>query len=140
MPDDIDLFNRTLASLAASQGGVRRLFVRDLVVDARIGVYDFEKQGPQKVRIDVDLYLEDPANPTSDRLGDVLDYGYIWSGVHEIVKQGHINLQETLVERIMAHCLRPDCVIAARVSSSKPDAYDDCGGVGYEVFRMRQRG
>jgi dihydroneopterin aldolase len=58
-------------------------------------------------------------------------------GIIAIAASRHFELQETLVQEIMALCLGVPGAIAARVSSEKPDVYPDCRGVGYALFRMR---
>ncbi len=139
MPDDLDFVHRSVSEHLGDTGSIRRLFFRDLMVDARIGVYDSEKQGTQRVKIDVDLFLRTPIHQIEDHIDNVLDYNYVWNGIHDILAEGHVNLQETLVERILTHCLQPDLVMAARVSTTKLEAYGDCG-VGYELARVKQPG
>jgi len=53
---------------------------------------------------------------------------------------GHIHLQETLCDDVVAALLEHSNVRAARVSSMKPDVYPDCDGVGIEVFRKKDIG
>ena len=52
--------------------------------------------------------------------------------------QGHINLQETFCDDIVAVMLAHPKVLAARVTTAKPDVYPDCHSVGVEVFRIKQ--
>ena len=116
----------------------RRLFLRGLHVDANIGIHAFEKEGPQRLRIDVDLYVPLAlSTPQHDRIAEVLDYDFVRSTVRQRVAQGHINLQETLVDDLLRALLAHPAVLAARVASAKPDVYDDVDAVGVEVFRFR---
>jgi 7,8-dihydroneopterin aldolase/epimerase/oxygenase len=116
----------------------RRLFLSDYVVNINIGVHEFEKKGEQRVLINVDLYVPMAlSTPKADQLHEVLDYDFIRSSVQARVARGHIHLQETLADDVLALMLAHPQVRAARVSTAKPDVYPDCAAVGVEVFGMK---
>jgi dihydroneopterin aldolase len=119
----------------------RRLFLRDYEVWINIGVHDFEKKGEQRVLINVDLYVPLAlSTPAHDDLDEVLDYDFIRRTIAERVARGHIHLQETLVDEVLALMLAHPQVRAARVSTEKPDVYPDCDAVGVEVFGLKDTG
>ncbi len=116
----------------------RRLFLSDYEVWINIGVHDFEKKGEQRVIINVELYVPlAQSTPQADKLDEVLDYDFIRRSVMDRVKLGHIHLQETLVDDLLALMLAHPQVRAARVSTAKPDVYPDCAAVGVEVFGIK---
>jgi 7,8-dihydroneopterin aldolase/epimerase/oxygenase len=116
----------------------RRLFLRNYEINVNIGVHAFEKTGEQRVLINVDLYIPLAlSTPTADELGEVVDYDFIRSTVVQRVGRGHIHLQETLCDDVLALMLAHPKVRAARVSTEKPDVYPDCDSVGCEVFGMK---
>jgi 7,8-dihydroneopterin aldolase/epimerase/oxygenase len=116
----------------------RRLFLRDYEVWINIGVHDFEKRGEQRVLINVDLYVPLAlSTPTADELDEVVDYDFIRRSIALRVQQGHIHLQETLVDDVLRLMLAHPRVKAARVATEKPDVYPDCDAVGVEVFGMK---
>jgi dihydroneopterin aldolase len=116
----------------------RRLFLRDHEVRIHIGVHEFEKRGEQRVLINVDLYVPlAKSTPRADRLEEVVDYDFIRRTVLERVSRGHIQLQETLADDLLALLLAHPRVRAARVSTAKPDVYPDCAAVGVEVFGLK---
>jgi 7,8-dihydroneopterin aldolase/epimerase/oxygenase len=118
--------------------GCRRLFLRNYDILINIGVHDFEKKAEQHVIVNIDLYVPLSQNtPTNDKLSEVVDYDFMRETIKEIVSHGHIHLQETLCDEIMHKMLAHPLVVAARVSTEKPDVYPDCDGVGVEVFRMK---
>ena len=118
--------------------GCRRLFLQDYEVWINIGVHDFEKTGEQRVLINVDLFVPlAVSTPKEDKLSEVLDYDFIRRTVMERVSRGHIHLQETLADDLLALMLAHPHVRAARVSTAKPDVYPDCAAVGVEVFGMK---
>ncbi len=116
----------------------RRLFLSDYEVWINIGVHDFEKKGEQRVLINVDLYVPLAlSTPKADQLSEVLDYDFIRRTISERVSKGHIHLQETLCDDVLALMLAHPQVRAARVSTQKPDVYPDCASVGVEVFAIK---
>ena len=78
------------------------------------------------------------STPREDRLDEVLDYDFIRSTIAERVARGHIHLQETLADELLATLLAHPMVRAARVSTEKPDVYADCAAVGVEVFAIKE--
>jgi 7,8-dihydroneopterin aldolase/epimerase/oxygenase len=116
----------------------RRLFLRNYEVWVNIGVHDFEKKAEQRVLINVDLYVMlAETTPRADKLDEVVDYDFIRRTIAERVSKGHIHLQETLCDDVLAMMLQHPKVRAARVSTEKPDVYPGCESVGVEVFRVK---
>ena len=116
----------------------RRLFLRNYEVWINIGVHDFEKKGEQRVLINVDLYVPlAETRPQADELDEVVDYDFMRRTISEYVSRGHIHLQETLCDAVLARMLEHPKVKAARVSTEKPDVYPDCEAVGVEVFGLK---
>ena len=117
----------------------RRLFLRDHIVDMRIGAHDFEKSGTQRVVFNVELYVPFArSTPSRDRLDEVVNYDFVREVIARRVHSGHIELQETLCDELVAELLRHPGVQAVRLSTCKPDVYPDCAGVGVEVFRIKE--
>ncbi|MBM3516698.1 MAG: dihydroneopterin aldolase [Alphaproteobacteria bacterium] len=115
---------------------VRRVFVRDLVLGANIGVYNFEKRGAQPIRVNIELVVADTPIDDDD-VRSVVDYGRIVAAVHAIVGGGHINLVETLAERIAVSCLGDTRVHTARVRVEKLNVVPEARGVGVELERSQ---
>ena len=116
----------------------RRLFLRNYDVGINIGVHAFEKTGEQRVLINVDLYIPLAlSTPRADELDEVVDYDFIRRSIAARIARGHIHLQETLCDDVLALMLAHPKVRAARVSTEKPDVYPDCDSVGCEVFGLK---
>ncbi|MEP7057093.1 MAG: dihydroneopterin aldolase [Caldimonas sp.] len=117
----------------------RRLFLRDYEIRINIGVHAFEKTAEQRVVMNVDLYIPlAVSTPKTDALDEVVDYDFIRSTIAARVSRGHIHLQETLCDDVLALMLEHPRVRAARVSTAKPDVYADCASVGCEVFGLKE--
>jgi 7,8-dihydroneopterin aldolase/epimerase/oxygenase len=119
-----------------------RVIVRDLVLAARIGVWKREKLGDQRVRINVELLAARAGpllapEPRSGRRDRILRYDMVVAGIRRIVAEGHIDLCETLAERICELCLENKKVRSARVRVEKLDVYPDATSVGAELERNR---
>lgn len=118
----------------------RRLFLRNYEVQINIGVHAFEKTGEQRVLINVDLYVPLAlSTPKADELDEVVDYDFMRRSIAARISRGHIHLQETLCDDVLALMLTHPKVRAARVSTEKPDVYPDCESVGCEVFGMKEK-
>jgi 7,8-dihydroneopterin aldolase/epimerase/oxygenase len=131
-------------SYASAVEGLRHVFVRDMVLGARIGVHAHEQGAAQRVRINVDLAVDDPgatgAGPAvgADELGRVVDYQAVAAAVRGIVAAGHVRLVETLAERIAVACLDNVSVRKVRVTVEKLDVFGDAGSAGAAVERVRR--
>jgi dihydroneopterin aldolase len=78
------------------------------------------------------------STPRHDRIHEVVDYDFIRVTIRNRIDQGHINLQETLVDDIARTLLAHPAVRAVRVASEKPDVYADVDAVGVEVLRFKE--
>lgn len=118
---------------------LRRVFVHDLELMARVGVYEVERRYEQRIVVSVDLSVADDYDGVSDRLRDILDYETIVKDVRAIVEADHVHLLETLAERIARKSLSDARVQAVRVRIEKPDILPGCRSVGIEIERRRER-
>ncbi len=103
---------------------------------AHIGVYGHEQGKAQPVRINVDLAVEDVLE-VEDKLERVVDYGAIAGKIRAIIDAGHINLAETLAERIAQACFDDVRVKTARVRVEKLHALPGAESGGVEIERTR---
>lgn len=126
----------TSPRIADASQGLRHVFVRDMIITCLIGVYDHEHTTPQRVCINVDLGVSERQTVTGDRLAEVVCYEQITNRVRSIAQDGHVNLVETLAERIAAICLQDPRVRTARVRVEKLDVISDVAAVGVEIERI----
>jgi dihydroneopterin aldolase len=130
--------------IASSSRALRHVFLRDLVLSASIGVYPHEHAAPQRVRINIDLGVEDDGARALSRvrvgrddLSRVVDYEKVAATVRSIVAAGHIRLVETLAERIAEACLTDPRVHLARIRVEKLDIFADAASAGVEIERRQ---
>lgn len=126
------------SGIASASAGIRHVFVRDLVLEASIGVHDHEHKRRQRVRFNVDLEVADDAGH-EDRLENVVCYYRIVEGIRSLIESGHIALAETFAERIADQALSDRRVHAARVRVEKLDIVPEAASVGVEIERRKAR-
>ena len=114
----------------------RRFILKGLEIKASIGLYEYERAAPQRVVIDAELCLCPTAEPLNDQIESTLNYDTIRETILSIVTARHYDLQETLARKLFdALCLLDD-VQAVRVRTSKPDAYNDCETIAYQLSSL----
>lgn len=120
---------------ARAERAWRHVFLRDFDLDARIGVHPAEQDRPQRVRINLDLAVIEPAEVLNDDLAKVVCYEGMADKIREIVVSGHVGLVETLAERVAAMCLEDLRVRRVRVRVEKLGAIPGASGAGIEIER-----
>src|SRR5258707_5999230 len=79
--------------------GESRVFVRDLMMTAKIGLHQHERLAGQRIRVNLDLTVAD-SGPIDDDYDNVVCYGGLVTGLRQVVGAGHVNPAETLAGRI----------------------------------------
>ena len=115
---------------------VRRVFIRNLVLLARIGVHAHEEAGPQRVRVNIVLETEDQRGGP-DTLSAAVDYEALAVRLRLLVGQQHVRLVETLADRVADSCLEDRRVYKVSVRIEKLDVFHDAESAGVEIERQR---
>ena len=130
--------------LANAARFLRHVFIRDLMLSASIGVYQSEHEAPQRIRLTIDLAVDDEGGaPMSrqavgrDDLSRVVDYEAVANQARAIVAAGHVQLVETLAERIAEAILQDPRIRIARVRVEKLDVFADAASAGVEIERRQ---
>ena len=126
------------ARIANAGKALRHVFIRDFMVECLIGVYEHEKRSPQRVRINLDLAVDEGEHPIIDDILNVVSYETMANGILAIADEGHVNLVETLAERIAGMCFDDQRVDSVRVRIEKLDILENAGSVGVEIERFRK--
>ncbi len=119
-------------------GAPDRIIVNGLVVDASIGVHDFEREATQRLRFDVEI---DTVDDYADRMratGAYVSYADVVEFVEARAASGdHVELVETWAEDVAAFALTNQLAQAVRVTVQKLDIFDAADGVGISIERSR---
>lgn len=114
----------------------RRFILQGLECQASIGIYDAERAAPQRIKIDAELRLNPATEPVNDQVESTLNYDIIRQTIVTIVAARHYDLQETLARCLFDALSALDDVQSVRVRTAKPDAYDDCETIAYELGNL----
>lgn len=112
-----------------------RIFVQGLVLPVAIGVYDEEQGVTQKVSFTIEASVGAHVSPEGDAIDEVPSYDDLVGAVNAVIAKGHINLVETLAERIAEHCLRDKRIVSVLVRVEKLERGP--ASVGVEIVRPR---
>ncbi len=129
--------NLTPLKYADATQGIRHVFVRDLMIDCSIGIYAHEKEKPQQIRINIDLAVKEDLTPLNDDYKNVVCYENVVNGIKNIVNSGHIELVETLAEKIADLNMIDGRIVSVRVRVEKLEAIENTNSVGVEIERVR---
>jgi FolB domain-containing protein len=119
------------------EGELDRVFVRDFVVSAGIGAYDFERSIRQRVVFEVEALVR-RASAHADDMRSIFSYDVILDAIRLAVGRGHVDFVETLAEEVAALLLKHARVRTVRVNIRKLDVIE--GEVGIEIRRERASG
>ena len=122
--------------LANAARGLRHVFVNRLAVEASIGIHPHERENKQTIWLTIDAgVLEDSATP--EAIGDVVCYEDMCKIATALAGDGHIDLVETLAERIADRLMEDPRLVQIRVQIEKPQAIDQAASVGIAISRLR---
>jgi len=111
------------------------IFLRDLRIDAVIGIWAWERRMPQTVSIDLDMAADIRAAAASDQVEDTLNYKLVAKRLQQFVGESSFQLVETLAEKV-AGIVRDEFGVAwVRVRVNKPGAIRGAHDVGVVIER-----
>jgi dihydroneopterin aldolase len=120
----------------ATTHALRKVFITGLELDASIGVWPEERNRLQRIRVHVEMTVVDEG-PLGDLHGNAVCYDDVATRIEGLVNAGHINLVETLADRIADLCLADRRVSLVQIKVEKPGALAKASAVGVEVLRGR---
>ena len=116
---------------------MNRIFIKELELQASIGIYEREKQAPQRIIISVFMDVENDRAAKSDAIEDTVSYEEIINTIKKTATARHYNLVESLAEEIATACLVNKRVLNIELEITKPDIFKDASGVGIKILRKK---
>jgi len=113
------------------------ILIRDLRVEALIGIHKRERHVPQTVAIDLDIGLPGEAVFASDRIADTIDYEQVVLKIRALATSGHFRLVETLADRVARLLLEDFDAPWVRVSAAKIGILPNVRLVGVAIERRK---
>ena len=87
------------------------IFISELCINTRIGIYAQEKQVAQTIRLDLEIGLPGTHATQSVRIEDTIDYAVVVADIRALFAQQHFSLlehaAESIAQRIMAKFSAP---------------------------------
>ena len=111
----------------------------DVCVNISCGLHAWERHPERPTRLMVSVRLYAPL--TTPRAADapIIDYDIVRNRILSLENEGHIDLLETIADRIIDSCFKDPRVTACALSVRKPDIYNESRGAGIDLFRTRER-
>ena len=114
------------------------ILLRDLRVEASIGIHKRERHVQQTLSIDLDIGLPGDAVFTSDRVADTIDYEQVALRIRDLAASGHFRLVETFADRVAGILMKDFGAPWVRVSASKLGILANVKLVGVTIERGRR--
>jgi dihydroneopterin aldolase/D-erythro-7,8-dihydroneopterin triphosphate epimerase len=121
--------------MAASDGHLDRIHIRDLALRCIIGIEPHERDHRQDVLINITLHADLRKAGQSDRIEDTVNYKTIKRKVVDLVENSSFLLVEKLAQRIADVCLTEPGVQRVEVTLEKPGALRFARNVAVEITR-----
>ena len=125
----------TPATVRTTPPATYRISVRDFEALFSVGVYDYERCRRQRVRVNVDITLDEPPPGFADDLCEVLSYEHVIEHLRALAAGEHVALLETLAHMVIDRCFDDRRVRHVAVSIDKLDAFHDVEAVGVTIER-----
>jgi len=113
------------------------ILIRDLRVEALIGIHKRERHVKQTLSIDLDIGVPGAAVFASDKVSDTIDYEQVALKIRELAGSGHFRLVETVADRVATLLLKDFGAPWAKVSVAKIGVLPNAKFVGVTIERMR---
>ena len=114
-----------------------KILINELTLDAFIGIHDFEKKKKQKISISLSLDVNDNISGIEHKIENFVSYEHIVADIKSILKRGHIDLLETLGEKIVDLCFKDERVMTIKLKLEKLEVFKETKSVGIEIFRKK---
>ena len=115
----------------------KKILIKDLILDLKLGYYDFEKEKSQKVKFTLELNYEDK-KPSNDKdLKSIVNYAKIVKLIKKLVKNKHYNFLETLAEDVFDELFKDRRIDKISLRIEKLEIMKDCSSVGIQISKKR---
>ena len=115
----------------------KKILINELILNLKLGYYDFEKQKPQKIKFSLEIDYQDK-KPTNDKdLKSIVNYGTIVKLIKKLVKNKHYNFLETLAEEIFDELFKDKRIGKIMLKIEKLEILKNCSSVGIQISKIR---
>jgi dihydroneopterin aldolase len=111
------------------------LYIRNLKVDAIVGIFSWEKRIRQPIHLDLEIAIDIRQAAASDDIQFALDYKTVSTRLTQYISQSEWHLIETLAEKVATLLMTEFGVTWLRLRLSKPAALPTADSVGLLIER-----
>tara|TARA_B100001093_G_scaffold308128_1_gene294031 strand:- start:325 stop:750 length:426 start_codon:yes stop_codon:yes gene_type:complete len=115
----------------------KKILIKELILDLKLGYYDFEKEKSQKVKFNLELDYEDK-KPTNDNdIKSIVNYGKLVKLIKKLTKNKHYNFLETLAEDVFDVLFKDKRIGKITLQIEKLEIMKNCSSVGIQISKKR---
>ena len=115
----------------------KKILINELILNLKLGYYDFEKKKSQKIKFSLEIDYEDK-KPTNDKdIKSIVNYGTVVKLITKLVKRKHYNFLESLAEAIFNELFKDKRIAKIMLKIEKLEILKDCSSVGIQITKKR---
>ena len=115
----------------------KKVLIKELLLDLKIGYFDFEKEKKQKVKFSLEIDYVDK-KPSSDKdIKSIVNYAKVVKLIKKLVKKKHYNFLETLAEDVFDELFKDKRIDKISLQIEKLEIMRDCSSVGIQISKKR---
>ena len=115
----------------------KKILINELILDLKLGYYDFEKEKSQKVKFSLEIDYEDK-KPTNDKdIKSIVNYGTVVKLITKLVKKKHYNFLESLAEAVFNELFKDKRIGKIMLKIEKMEIFKECSSVGIQITKKR---
>ena len=115
----------------------KKVLIKELLLDLKIGYFDFENEKKQKVKFSLEIDYVDK-KPSSDKdIKSIVNYAKVVRLIKKLVKKKHYNFLETLAEDVFDELFKDRRIDKISLQIEKLEIMRDCSSVGIQISKKR---
>jgi len=115
----------------------KKILINELILDLKLGYYDFEKEKAQKVKFSLEIDYQDK-KPSNDKdLKSIVNYATIVKLIKKLIKKKHYNFLETLAEAVFDELFKDKRIGKIMLKIEKMEILKECSSVGIQITKKR---
>ena len=115
----------------------KKILINELILDLKLGYYDFEKEKEQKVKFSLEIDYQDK-KPSNDKdLRSIVNYATIVKLIKKLIKTKHYNFLETLAEAVFNELFKDKRIGKIMLKIEKMEILKECSSVGIQITKKR---
>ena len=115
----------------------KKVLIKELILNLKLGYYEFEKEKPQRVKFSLEIDYEDK-KPSNDKdLKSIVNYSKVVKVIKKLVNNKHYNFLETLAEDVFDELFKDKRIEKINLKIEKLEIMRDCSSVGIQISKKR---